>query len=283
MRCLLVVFALVLWLHEESVAAGGGGLWGPLLAGAVSSRGGNKRGSPRATDPEAPVDVSSFDAEGELPLFKTARRLLGKASPVVALRFCEVHETEGRKRGNGTLLAWGFDVTSPFEIRMHAQTLSSLGHPYQRLLVTGVAGDCRIVSRFVKQTALNHTVEFNSFASGAHLATQLAEFMQSAAMNGDRPLVCHALICSGIDATLHSIEPSCQVTEVTAANAGREADLGKRLLDAEYRSNVTLDEALGLARRIVNPPPKGGAGPDDEKPESKELGLEFCVIYDDED
>jgi len=251
----------------------------PVVSGSVSARGGNKRGGPRAASSE-----SGFDSEGELPLFKTARRLVEKASPVVALRFSEVNETEGRKKGNGTLLAWGYDVSSPFEIRMHAQTISSLGHPCQRLVVTGVAGDCRMVSRFVKQTALNHTVEFNSFASGEHLASQLAEFMQSTAASGDRPLACHALVCSGIDATLHSVEPTCQVRQVSAANAGRYATLGRRVLEADYQENATLDDALVLARRVVNPPSKLSSGDDtaDLGGGEREKGFEFCVIYDEE-
>ena len=278
---LIVAVALV-----ASATLSNSSLWGPLLGGSVSR---GKRVVSRAVDHDAPVDLSSFDSDGELPLFKAARRLLENASPVVALRFIELNETEGRKRGNGTLLAWGYDVSSPFEIRMHSQTISTLGHPFQRLVVTGVAGDCRMVSRFVKQTALNHTVEFNSFASGAKLASELAEYMQTVAM-GERPLVCHALICSGIDGKLHSVDSSCQVIESSSANAGRETAQGRRLLDAEYRANVTLDEAMALARRIVNPPSlmalkgsKGdGDGDGDGSGRCRELGFEFCVIYDDE-
>jgi hypothetical protein len=281
-------FCLLFLVLSSTLCFCGCSIWGPALTGSITSRPGKKG---RIGESSA-MDTSSFDAEGELPLFKTARRLVGNASPVVGLRFTELNETEGRKRGNGTLLAWGYDIASPFEVRMHAQTISTLGHPFQRVVLTGVAGDCRLVSRFLKQTALNHTVEFNSFASGTHLASQLAEFMQSIAM-GERPLICHALVCSGIDATLHSIEPSCLVTEVSAVNAGRESELGKRLLAAEYHQNMTLNEVIDLARKVVNPPsllPFSGSdcGSDgdgdggEEVSRCRELGFEFCVIYDDE-
>ena len=230
-------------------------------------------------DHEAPVDVSSFGSDGELPLFKTARRMLLRASPVVALRFSERNQTAGRTRlGNGTILAWGYDTSSPFEIRMHTQTSQTLGHPCLRLLVTGVAGDCRIVSRFVKQTALNHTLQYNSFASGAYLARELAEFLQSVAM-GDRPLICHAIICSGVDGSVLSVEPSCEVSEVEAVCAGRGAGVNQALLDREHSSNATLDEALGLAKRVINNQPEDGG----ISPAPRELGVEYCVLYDEEE
>jgi len=270
-----------LWLFLcFALGAQGVGLLAPWwVFGSVTSGRGARRGG-RADDHEAPVDVTSFGSDGELPLFKTARRMLLHASPVVALRFSERNQTEeGRTRlGNGTVLAWGYDTSSPFEIRIHTQTYQTLGHPFLRLLVTGVAGDCRIVSRFVKQTALNHTLQYNSFASGAYLARELAEFLQSVAM-GDRPLICHAIICSGVDGSVLSVEPSCEVSEVEAVCAGRGAGLGQTLLDREYSANSTLDEALALAKRVINSQPQDGGN----SPAPRELGVEFCVVYDDDE
>lgn len=306
MRVLLLL--LLLWFTLVDSHA----IWGPLITSSVTARSGRK-GSSRRSDHDAPVDISNFDTEGELPMFKTAKRLLSKASPIVAIRFCEMNETQGRKLGNGTLLAWGYDLSSPFEIRLPTQCLTTLGHPFQRMLITGIAGDCRAMSRFVKQTALNHTLEYDESASGAFLADRMAEFMQSCAQ-GERPLVCHAFICSGIDGSLYSIDSSCVVAQVQAGAAGREAVGGRIVLERNVRENTTFDEAISIARRVVNPPflvgkmvdlaapvlspstpvsnttlpsnettpllPVDSGTAAEEDSRHRELGLEYCIIYD---
>jgi hypothetical protein len=44
-------------------------------------------------------------------------------------------------------------------------------------------------------------------------------------------------------------------------------------------SNATLDEALGLAKRVINNQPEDGG----ISPAPRELGVEYCVLYDEEE
>lgn len=269
------------------------------VTGSVTSR-----ASSRKPKDEQDLDreVSGFDQFGAVPIVKTAKRLVLNASPIVALRFSAGTWRNGSLKSganetaaNGTLLAWGYDSTlSPFEQRMHAQTYLTLGHPFQRSVLTGLSGDCRIVGRFLKQAALNHTLEYNTFISGQQLSNKLGEMLQRFTMGGGtRPLISHAFICSGVDGSLYSIDPAGEILKVTAACAGRASGLGKALIEREYRAhNTTLEEAVALARRIINPPsllakssspPPPGDDQDDQEDDgavSRELGVEFCVILD---
>ena len=281
----------------------------PWISLSVTSRTGRKT---ILKDEDMNRDVSSFDHFGTIPILKTAQRCVMRASPITAIRFTDgarrydrssnnsisANATVSTRRSNGTLLAWGYDIASPFEIRMHAQTYLTLGHPHQRCILTGLAGDTRIMGRFLKQTALNHTIEFGSYVPGQYLANHLGEFMQRFTMGGgNRPLIGQAFICSGIDGSLFSIDPAGEVLRVHAACAGRGSALGKELIEQDYRSsNTTLDEAMMLARKIINPPSLlarrnnednagagGSAASDGEEPRRAEkLGVEFCVIYDED-
>ena len=281
---------LWLWLFQhlaqEVFGAGQSFSW-LSVSGSVT----NRATSRRSKDEDLDKEVSGFDRFGAVPIVKTAKRLVLNASPIVALRFIGDSWRNGSMSGaktnetasNGTLLAWGYDnASSPFEMRMHTQTYLTLGHPFQRCVLTGLSGDCRIVGRFLKQIAQNHTVEYKTFISGHQLSNKLGEMLQRFTMGGgSRPLISHAFICSGVDGTLYSIDPAGEVLRVGAVCAGRASGLGKALIASEYHNhNTTLDEAVKLARRIINPPSLRLGDNRDDEARPAELGVEFCVILD---
>jgi len=215
-----------------------------------------------------------------------------RASPVCALRFS--HETNG----NGTLFVSGYDNSSTLQIPIGAQAITMLLNPFQRLLITGGAGDCRAVIRFAKQTALNHTFAFDAAPSGLYLANAIGSFLQGQTLGSDRPLACHVFLVHGLRPPfgLFSIDASGVVDQVHAGCAGRGMKQGMELLEEQYHvGNVSLSEAMSLAEKVINSPSllkkqqqlvdgggEGGEGGEDaaERTLFREYALEYAVIYD---
>lgn len=121
--------------------------------------------------------VASFDEFGALPQVQNAYAAVNRAKPVVAFR-----------TGNATVVAFRLYEAESKQlfVAMGCDPLQSLtsaewvpGSSDRRrqhfLLVSGIAGDCRMVARHAKELVLNHTVAFAAPPTGLYIAERLGK------------------------------------------------------------------------------------------------------------
>jgi 20S proteasome alpha/beta subunit len=153
--------------------------------------------------------------------------------------------------------------------------------PSLHLLLTGIAGDCRVVVRFLKQLVLNHSIDFGCQPTGSYVAEQLGLFLQSRAGGGgggSRMLATHCYIISSkqkettsIDSfvtgnsfaevlqrqkqgTVFEVSAVGSVSEVLAGTTGGKVlHVSRKVLDERYKLNFTLEECKNLAYKVFRP------------------------------
>jgi 20S proteasome alpha/beta subunit len=147
---------------------------------------------------------SLYDEYGQIPQVQNAYRAISRGKQIVTFR-----------TNNSTVVA--YEVGNPERSLLVSSgckpfymispgSANSTGH---HVLLTGVAGDCRTVVRYLKQLALNHTVEFEVAPSAEYLSNRLGEYLQSYLSGGaaGRMLACHCyLISDFVDKTDGSAE-----------------------------------------------------------------------------
>lgn len=247
------------------------------------------RKSVRADDPP-----TLYDEYGSIPQVQNCYKAIAQAKPVVIFRRASATVVGfERKRSHNSLQVDGaFDP-------IHVVSLPFGRHKIKNYLVlTGVVGDCRTIVQYVKQIALNHTIEFEAAPSPEFLATSLGEFMQSYLSGAGRMLAAHCFIIStglpvqyepsfanrdNIDSQMSQGRrtPSAVSTkagviyEVTAVGGadkvlagvvgGHHAAAAKRALRENYRPQIDESASQSLVKRVLYLASRG------DKPDPEEL------------
>ena len=229
-----------------------------------------------------------YDQYGSIPQVKNAYQAISKARPVVTLR------TE-----NSTIVAFKTDQTNLLRLFSGCKPLylisSPLAHTQRHhILLTGVAGDCRMVVRFVKQLVLNHTAEFSASPTGHYIATNLGEYLQSC-MSGTeagRILAAHCFIISspssqkretGLElapaGSIYEITAVGGVSQISAGLAGGEVmQLGKQLLLDQYKLNMTAMDRKSMIESVFKTMLKAAAAEADDQMEAPSSLIDFQMF-----
>ena len=209
----------------------------------------NRKGLSKKNDREGVI--IEFDEYGGLPQLKNTLVAVSKGSTIVAIRTT-----------NTTILGYTTPLKNSLEVSIGSKSLYSLGNKYQYILVTGVIGDCRAISRHAKQIALNHTMEFDYPPSGLYIANEIARYLQKFTMSGRRPMAVHVFIAdalaNGINiderhpiGKLYEVDTSGNVIQIKAGCAGRNSAKVKEILENEINDTLTNDDAISLARKVL--------------------------------
>lgn len=181
----------------------------PIFSGQLLGASIARQGLRRKVVREKEVVVVDIDEYGNLPVLKAIyEEALVKAPTCVAIR-----------ARNATVFAYQWEtVVRSLQVPLGGKPMNMLINPWQYLLVTGFAGDCRVITRYAQQIVLNHTMEFNTQPTGEFIAQRLSDFLRAATRSsGKRPFCCHAFVA---DALVHDAgEPS-------ASNTGKLDDKG---------------------------------------------------------
>jgi 20S proteasome alpha/beta subunit len=125
-----------------------------------------------------------------------------------------------------------------------------------RLLVAGMAGDCRRVVRFAKEVALNHTFEFDFPPSALQMASRIGDFLREGTLSGgSRVLASHAFVIDSraSERALFEISADGIYRRVRGGVAGRHRITGRTRLvsEANRLPNCTREEAMDSAAAIM--------------------------------
>ena len=194
--------------------------------------------------------VVFYDSYGDIPQIKYTYAAVERGVSIAALR-----------NKNYTLLAFNWPNTSALQIPMGAYPLHTLSSSHinspsssQLILVTGLAGDCRRVLGFAKETALNLTYEFGGPPSGRLIASKVGALLQEATGGGSRPLAVHVIIADGLNGgTLLEVDLTGTVTEVWGAVGGKGSKEGLRYLEDRWTDplSCSLEEAEKTLREAM--------------------------------
>ena len=192
--------------------------------------------------------VVEYDEFGGLPQLENTYRAIGKASTIVALRTAE----------NATVVSFLRPKNSAIEVPIGAQLLNGLVNPFQHLLVTGMSGDARMLTRYARQVVLNHTVAFEAAPSGTYLANEIGSYLQGFTVKGGtRPLAVHCYVVDGlVEHSLHEVDAAGNVAQVWAGVAGAHEKKGRDVLAARLNGTAvaTVEVAKELAVAVLQAP-----------------------------
>mmetsp|Transcript_29934 Transcript_29934/g.66212 ORF Transcript_29934/g.66212 Transcript_29934/m.66212 type:complete len:387 (-) Transcript_29934:35-1195(-) len=189
--------------------------------------------------------VASFDEFGALPQVQNAYAAINRAKPVVAFRTANatvvafrLYESESKQ----LFVSMGCD---PLQSLTSAEWVpgSSDRRRQHFLLVSGIAGDCRMLSRHAKELVLNHTVAFAAPPTGLYIAERLGAYLQGHTAGSSRPLACHCFVISTPLRTHAGIGSSSaqdySMSSNTSSDAGNSSSTGS---DAGNSSSVSAGE-----------------------------------------
>lgn len=185
--------------------------------------------------------VVHYDEFGEMPQIRNAFAAVNRGVSIVAVR-----------AENHTVFAYAWMNASALQVPMGAHPFTSLGCGHQWMLVTGLAGDCRHVTRYAKETALNLTHHFGQPPSGHLIAEQVGSLLQRATFGESRPLACHAFMADLLTNALYEVDLTGNVLEVYASAAGIGASAGLKYLEEHWtNTSMSVGETEDLAQRTV--------------------------------
>ncbi|KAJ1432280.1 hypothetical protein B484DRAFT_429945 [Ochromonadaceae sp. CCMP2298] len=189
--------------------------------------------------------VASFDEFGALPQVQNAYAAINRAKPVVAFRTANatvvafrLYESESKQ----LFVSMGCD---PLQSLTSAEWVpgSSDRRRQHFLLVSGIAGDCRMLSRHAKELVLNHTVAFAAPPTGLYIAERLVRQGPRSALG---PPGAQGTI-QGKQGTIYEVSCAGGVWRIAAGMAGRGMLAGKKMLEDLYP-----EELLDCQKREVD-------------------------------
>lgn len=154
---------------------------------------------------------------------------------------------------NGTLLSYNIPSTySSLQVSYGGSPLTMLSNPSQYMLITGIGGDCRYITRKVKQIALNHTMSFDCEPTALYIAKKVSNILQYSTMtSGSRLFATHIFICDQRDKKIFEIDAIGNIAELNAGVSGHSMVKYNQLLQESYKHNLPLQEAENIARDIL--------------------------------
>ena len=204
-----------------------------FLSTYISSRGnvGNKE------------SITYFDEFGQIPQLQNTVKAVEKAHTISAVRTT-----------NGTLISFPSSNSSYLEISVGVRPFCSLVNPWQHLLITGLAADCRLIVRHACESALNHTVAFGAPPSANYITMTISKQVQGYTTNvgGVRPLACHVFVIDSLRGELYEIDCAGTISRTLGGVGGKGAVAGREFLEKNYSPNATIDDMKVLVRNMLH-------------------------------
>ena len=238
-HCLTILFVTAALLHHHGLETAASAAFPPSPWCSLAVTSGYRE---RSKDTSRTVEYDEF---GGLPQLENTYRAIGRASTIVALRTVD----------NATVVSYLGTKQSAIQLPIGAQLLNNLINPYQHLLITGLAGDARLITRYARQIVLNHTVAFETAPSGSHIANKIGSLLQEYTVrSGTRPLAVHCFVIDGlVERSLHEIDAAGNVAQVWAGVAGAHMRNGMDILVSHLNGSAvdSIDVAKDLATSIL--------------------------------
>lgn len=195
--------------------------------------------------------TTTFSPEGRLYQVEYAMEAISHAGTVIGILATD-----------GVVLAAEKKVTSKLleQDRSHEKIFELSGCVCaNRNMVAGVAGmtaDANSLVNYARNAAQKHLLEFDEDMPAEQLVRRLCDLKQGYTQYGGLRPFGVALVCAGYDKhhgfQLYHSDPSGNYSGWKATCAGANNGTATSLLKQEYRDDFTVEDALGLAARVLS-------------------------------
>jgi len=182
--------------------------------------------------------ITIFSPEGRIYQVEYALELVKRGSPIVGIRSNE-----------GVVLAALEPKLSKLAAPSNSKKIFKIDD-HVGVAIAGLSPDARVLIREARVYSQSNKMTYDEPVDVEDLTSSVGDLLQRYTQNaGVRPFGV-SLLFGGVDefrASLIATDPSGSYRGYKATAIGRNSEKAKKVLSEQYRDEVTLDEAIGLA------------------------------------
>ena len=182
--------------------------------------------------------ITIFSPEGRIYQVEYALELVKRGSPIVGIRSNE-----------GIVLAALEPKLSKLAAPSNSKKIFKIDE-HVGVAIAGLSPDARVLIREARVYSQSNKMTYDEPVDVEDLTSSVGDLLQRYTQNaGVRPFGV-SLLFGGVDefrASLLATDPSGSYRGYKATAIGRNSEKAKKVLSEQYRDEVTLDEAVGLA------------------------------------
>lgn len=186
--------------------------------------------------------ITIFSPEGRIYQVEYALELVKRGSPIVGIK-CE----------EGVILAAVEPKLSKLAAPSNSKKIFRIDD-HVGVAIAGLSPDARILIRQARLYSQGNKMTYDEPVDVEDLTSAVGDLLQRYTQNaGVRPFGV-SLLFAGVDkfrVSLIATDPSGSYRGYKATAIGRNSEKAKKVLSDQYRDQVTLDEAVGLAIEAI--------------------------------
>ena len=217
--------------------------------------------------------ITIFSPEGRIYQVEYALELVKRGAPILGIICPE-----------GTVLAANEVVESRLQDPKYSWKIFQIDD-HIGVAIAGLSSDARLLIDQARIHCQSNRLLYDEPLDIEVLAGRIGDLVQAYTQHGGVRPFGVSLILAGVDLTgqrIFSLDPSGSYKGYKATGVGRRAEDINALLEKEYRENITLDGAVGLAVRTLNSVLEGKASPETVKVAVIPIGKTFRRLSDEE-
>jgi len=187
--------------------------------------------------------ITIFSPEGRIYQVEYALELVKRGAPILGVTCPE-----------GTVLAANEVVESRLQDPKYSWKIFQLDE-HMGVAIAGLSSDARLLIDQARIYCQSNRLLYDEPLDIEVLVGRMGDIIQAYTQHGGVRPFGVSLIFGGVDLTgqrIFSLDPSGSYRGYKATAVGRRADEINALLEKEYKEEVTLYEAVGLAVRMLN-------------------------------
>jgi proteasome alpha subunit len=197
--------------------------------------------------------ITIFSPEGRIYQVEYALELVKRGAPILGIACPE-----------GVVLAANEVVESKLQDPKYSWKIFQLDN-HLGVAIAGLSSDARLLIDQARLQCQNNKLLYDEPLDIEVLTGKIGDIIQVYTQHGGVRPFGVSLIFSGVDLTgqrVFSLDPSGSYKGYKATAVGRKAEEVNALLEKEYRDDMTLNEAVGLAVRMLTSTFEGKASPE---------------------
>jgi len=217
--------------------------------------------------------ITIFSPEGRIYQVEYALELVKRGAPILGIICPE-----------GTILAANEVVESRLQDPKYSWKIFQIDD-HIGVAIAGLSSDARLLIDQARIHCQSNRLLYDEPLDIEVLAGRIGDLIQAYTQHGGVRPFGVSLIFAGVDGTgqrIFSLDPSGSYKGFRATAVGRRAEDINALLEKEYRQDMTLDGAVGLAVRTLNSVLEGKASPETVKVAVIPNGKTFRRLSDEE-
>ena len=187
--------------------------------------------------------ITIFSPEGRIYQVEYALELVKRGAPIVGLRTIE-----------GAVLAAFETESNPLVFVDYSKKIFKIDE-HVGAAISGLSPDARVLLRQARLLSQSNRLTYDEPIDIEVLTGELGDLLQMYTQNaGVRPFGV-SMIIAGIDSRsikVVSLDPSGSYRMYNANSVGRNSEEAKKILNDEYKPDLSIEEGISLAIRSIN-------------------------------